>query len=371
MTLNRVTNSFTYPFYEDIASFVKSLSLAFLERLRFEGRDLATVHALGAYQGKQDLFRRQTPEVLEALRAVASIESTESSNRIEGIEAPRGQLERIVLHHAAPRNRSEQEIAGYRDALALIHESAPHMALAPRLILQIHQTIHRYLPGEGGQWKSMDNEISEQLDDGTRRIRFRPTPAIATPQAMDELFASWGHAHSTRAADPLVLVPLLVLDFLCIHPFRDGNGRTARLLTLLALYQSGYEVGRYISLERVIEDSKETYYEALEASSRNWHEGTHNAFPWMRYFWGMLLRAYREFEERVGTVSSGRGTKTRQVREAALRQILPFAISEIERACPGVGRDMVRIVLRQLRDEGLLVTTGLGRAAKWRRVETR
>ena len=301
----------------------------------------------------------------------ACIESTESSNRIEGIEAPRGQLEKIVLHNAAPRNRSEQEIAGYRDALALIHESAPHMPLSPRLVLQLHQNIYRYLPGEGGEWKSIDNEITELRTDGSRRIRFRPTPAIATPQAMDDLFSGWGHAHSTQAAEPLVLVPLLVLDFLCIHPFRDGNGRTARLLTLLALYQSGYEVGHYISLERVIEESKETYYEALEASSRNWHEGTHDAFPWLRYFWGMLLRAYKEFEERVGTITPGRGTKTRQVREAALRQITLFSISDIERAAPGVGRDMVRVVLRQLRDEGLLVSTGAGRAAKWRRVETK
>lgn len=332
---------------------------------------MATVHALGAYHGKQDLFRQQTPETLDALRVAACIESTESSNRIEGIEAPRGQLEKIVLHNAAPRNRSEQEIAGYRDALALIHESAPHMPLSPRLVLQLHQNIYRYLPGEGGEWKSIDNEIAELRTDGSRRIRFRPTPAIATPQAMDDLFSGWGHAHSTQAAEPLVLVPLLVLDFLCIHPFRDGNGRTARLLTLLALYQSGYEVGHYISLERVIEESKETYYEALEASSRNWHEGTHDAFPWLRYFWGMLLRAYKEFEERVGTITPGRGTKTRQVREAALRQITLFSISDIERAAPGVGRDMVRVVLRQLRDEGLLVSTGAGRAAKWRRVETK
>ena len=344
---------------------------AFLDRLRFERGDLATVHALGAYRGKQDLFRQQTPETLAALREAACIESTESSNRIEGIEAPRAQLEKIVLHHAVPRNRSEQEIAGYRDALALIHESAPHMPLSPRLVVQLHQTIYRYLPGEGGQWKSTDNEISERLPGGQQRIRFRPTPAIATPQAMDDLFAGWGHAHSTQAAEPLVLVPLLVLDFLCIHPFRDGNGRTARLLTLMALYQSGYEVGRYISLERVIEESKDTYYEALEASSHNWHEGTHDPFPWQRYFWGMLLRAYKEFEERVGSITPGRGTKTRQVREAALRQITPFAISDLERACPGVGRDMVRIVLRQLRDEGLLVSSGSGRAAKWRRMETK
>ncbi|MBI4623467.1 MAG: Fic family protein [Verrucomicrobia bacterium] len=347
-----------------------SFAPEFLERLRFERADLVTVQALGAYRGKQDLFRKQTPETLEALRKVARVESTESSNRIEGIEAPRVQLEKIVLHHAAPRNRSEQEIAGYRDALALIHDSAPAMPLSPNLILQLHQTVFRYLPGEGGQWKTTDNEIIDLHADGSHRVRFRTVPALATPQAMEDLVGAWQHAHSTHAPDALVLVPLLVFDFLCIHPFRDGNGRVARLLTLLALYQAGYEVGRYISLERVIEESKATYYETLEASSQRWHEGTHDPFPWLRYFWGTLLRAYKEFEDRLGHIAPGRGSKTKQVREAALRQIAPFAISDLERLCPGVGRDMVRLVLRQLRDEGLLNSSGVGRAAKWQRAPT-
>jgi len=344
---------------------VPSFKPPFIERLRFKPADLATVHAIGAYRGKQDLFRQQTPEALDALKETARIESTESSNRIEGIEAPRIQVERIVHHQAIPRNRSEQEIAGYRDALALIHDSASEMALTSNLVLQLHQTVFRYLPGEGGQWKSVDNEIVEHLTDGSRRLRFRPVAAIATPQAMDDLLAGWKGGRSAPEADPLILIPLLVLDFLCIHPFRDGNGRVGRLLTLLALYQAGYEVGRYISLERVIEESKETYYEALESSSQRWHEDSHDPFPWLRYFWGVLLRSYREFEDRVGRIKPGRGSKTKQVREVVLRQIASFAISDIERLCPGVGRDMVRLVLRQLRDEGLVVSSGVGRAATW------
>jgi Fic family protein len=346
---------------------MNSFEAKFLDGLRFEQSDLATVQALGAYRGKQDLFRQQTPETLEALRETARIESTESSNRIEGIEAPRLQLEKIVLHQAMPRNRSEQEIAGYRDALAMIHDSASEMPLAANVILQLHQTVFRYLPGDGGQWKSADNEIVERLADGTRRLRFRPVPSTATPQAVDDLITGWQHSLSAPTSDALVRIPLLVLDFLCIHPFRDGNGRVGRLLTLLALYQSGYEVGRYISLERVIEESKETYYEALEASSLHWHESTHNPFPWMRYFWGVLLRSYKEFEDRVGRIVPGRGTKTKQVRDAVMRQVIPFAISEIERQCPGVGRDMIRLVLRQLRDERLVASSGFGRAAKWQR----
>ena len=258
-------------------------------------------------------------------------------------------------------------IAGYRDALAIIHDSASAMPLTTNLILQLHQTVFQYLPGDGGQWKSIDNEIIERLEDGTRRLRFRPVPSIATPQAMGDLVAGWQLAHVAPASDALVLTTLLVLDFLCIHPFRDGNGRVGRLLTLLALYQAGYEVGRYISLERVIEESKDTYYEALEASSQHWHEGSHNPFPWMRYFWGTLLRSYKEFEERVGHIVPGRGSKSKQVRETVMRQGTPFSISEIERQCPGVGRDMIRLVLRQLRDEGLVASSGVGRAAKWRR----
>src|SRR5580658_5294137 len=199
-----------------------SFSEDFLSKLRFEQSDIAAVQALGAYRGKQDLFRQQTPEALEALRETARIESAESSNRIEGIEAPRIQVERIVHHQAMPRNRSEQEIAGYRDALALIHDSASGMAFTPHLVLQLHQTIFRYLPGEGGQWKSVDNDIVEHLPDGGRRLRFRPVAAIGTPQAMDDLFAGWKDAQAAPAADPLILIPLLVLDFLCIHPFRDG-----------------------------------------------------------------------------------------------------------------------------------------------------
>ena len=346
---------------------MSSFNSTLIERLRFEPADLATVHAIGAYRGKQELFRQQTPEALAALRETARIESAESSNRIEGIEAPRIQVEKIVHHQAMPRNRSEQEIAGYRDALALIHDPASGMAFTPNLVLQLHQTIFRYLPGEGGRWKYVDNEIIEHLPDGSRRLRFRPVTAIGTPQAMDGLFAGWKLAQAAPEADPLILIPLLVLDFLCIHPFRDGNGRVGRLLTLLALYQAGYEVGRYISLERVIEDSKDTYYEALESSSRRWHEDSHDPFPWLRYFWGILLRSYREFEDRVVLIKPGRGSKTKQVRDVISRQVSPFAISDIERLCPGVGRDLVRLVLRQLRDEGLVVSSGVGRAATWTR----
>jgi Fic family protein len=185
---------------------------------------------------------------------------------------------------------------------------------------------------------------------------------------MTDLAGRYATALDQHLADPLVLVPLAMLDFLCIHPFPDGNGRMSRLLTLLLLYHFDYAVGRYISLERIFEETKEGYYETLEASSQGWHQGQHDAKPWLDYFWGALLRAYREFEERVGTIERGRGSKGDRVRAEVLGRCLPFSISEIEEACPGVSRDMVRLVLRAMKSEGLIESTGKGRGAKWKRV---
>ncbi len=344
---------------------MKSLTPAYLDGLRLSAADGSTLRALGEGRGRQDLFRRQTPEVLTALRHAAIIESTESSNRIEGVVAPHDRVEALVLKNSTPRDRSEQEIAGYRDALNLIHESARGMAFSVNVILQLHTMLYRYHAGQGGRWKMAQNEIVERGADGTvERVRFVPPSPVATPLLMDQLVGSYARAVA-EAREPLILVPLAVLDFLCIHPFGDGNGRMARLLTLQLLYHFDYEVGRYISLERIIEESKETYYETLEASSQHWHDGRHDVLPWMHYFWGVLLRAYGEFEERVGTLRTGRGAKTDLVEEAISRRIGAFAIGEIEAECPGVTRDWIRMVFRRLRDQGKIVRQGKGRGAKW------
>lgn len=345
---------------------MRSLAPEFLARLVFDASQLAAIQRLGEARGRQDLFVAQIPEQLEVLRHAAAVESSESSNRIEGVVAAPGRVEAIVLKAAAPRDRSEQEIAGYRDALQLIHESHAHMAFTTNVVLQLHAMLFRYLPSEGGVWKATDNEIVERDVQGhVTRVRFTPVSAVGVPPAMQALAGAYDAAQRDGRFDPLILVPLAVLDFLCIHPFRDGNGRMARLLTLLLLYRFRYRVGRYISLERVVEESKETYYEALERSSQGWHEGRHDSKPWLDYFWGVLLRAYREFEERVDTLSKGRGSKTEQVREAVGRRIGPFSISDIEKDSPGVSRDMVRVVLRQLRDDGAITPLGKGRGARW------
>lgn len=346
-----------------------SLTPDYLAKLRFDTQQLATLRALGEYGGKQRMYVAQSPEVLNDLQQIAVIESTESSNRLEGVVVAASRLKSLVLKNATPKSRSEQEVAGYRDALGLIHESAGQMSFSEGVILQLHSILYRYMPEfgkyAGGHWKATNNDIIERHPDGSSRIRFRPVAAHLTPMAITDMIGRYRTALDQHLADPLVLVPLVILDFLCIHPFPDGNGRMARLLTLQLLYHFDYTVGRFISLERIFEESKESYYETLEASSQNWHEAAHDISPWLNYFWGALLRAYKEFEERVGTIERGRGAKGDRVRAEILKRNLPFSISEIEEACPGVSRDMVRLVLRAIKAEGLIAPTGKGRGTKW------
>jgi Fic family protein len=342
-----------------------SLTVDYLNQLSFSAQQVTSLKAIGEYRGKQELYKYQTPQIMDSLRVAAIIESVESSNRLEGITAKRDRIEALVLKPSAPANRSEEEIAGYRDALQQIHEQADHLPISTNTILQFHAMISRYTSQIGGRWKQRDNVILERYRDGAQRIRFRPTPASETPSAMAQLVDAYDMAMHHDRREPLVVIPLVVLDFLCIHPFQDGNGRCSRLLTLLLLYRFGYEVGRYISLERLFEQSKVSYYEALEASSKHWHEGRHNVNPWLNYFWGVLIAAYKEFEERVGTIQTARGSKTELVRAAISRRIGPFAISDVEQDCPGVSRDMIRVVLNQMRKEGLVKLHGKGRGAKW------
>jgi Fic family protein len=346
---------------------MSSLSQEYLGKLTFTAEQISILRSLGEYRGKQALFFKQSPEALKSLQLVAKIESSESSNRLEGIELPHKRIEELVLKDTTPKNRSEQEIAGYRDALNLIHESGEHMPFTPNVILQLHTILYRYMANPGGRFKSTDNEIVENHPDGSKRIRFIPTKAHLTCNAVDELTKNYAVSIEEQKQDALILIPLAILDFLCIHPFSDGNGRMSRLLTLMLLYKFNYQVGHYISLERIFEESKESYYETLEASSQNWHLGKHDEKPWLNYFWGTLLRAYREFEERVGTITTNRGSKTELVRLAINRKMAPFSISDIESDCPGVSRDMIRQILRKMRDEGLITVSSGGRGAMWQR----
>lgn len=330
---------------------------------------LQTVRALGELKGRQELFTKQAPQALLTLRQAAIVQSTESSNRIEGVVAPPKRLQQLLADKTTPQNRSEQEILGYRDVLATIHASAPAMPFTPGIVQQLHRDLFRYTAQPGGTWKAADNAIEETRPDGTTHVRFQPVSAHLTPIAMQTLHQEFGSQWQAGEIDHLMLIPAYILDFLCIHPFRDGNGRLARLLSLLLLYQAGYEVGRFISLERLIEETREGYYAALGASSQGWHEGAHTLLPWTEYFLGVLLAACREFEARVGTLAGARGTKTQMVREAVLRLPDGFRITDVERLCPTVSRDMIRVVLNALKPEGLHCE-GSGAAALWRKPPT-
>lgn len=347
---------------------MNSLNLEYLNKLNFSAEQISALLALGEYRGKQALFFKQSPETLKSLQLVAKIESSESSNRLEGIELPHKKIEELIIKGTAPRSRSEQEIAGYRDALNLIHESGKYMPFTPNVILQLHTVLCRYMADPGGRFKSTDNEIIEKHPDGTQRVRFTPTKAHLTVDAVDQLTRNYALVVEQKKHDALIFIPLAILDFLCIHPFSDGNGRISRLLTLMLLYQFDYEVGHYISLERIFEDSKESYYETLEISSQRWHSAKHDVRPWLNYFWGALLRAYREFEERVGIVATSRGSKTHLVSSAINRRMRPFSISDIESDCPGISRDLIRKILREMKKNRLITVSSGGRGAVWQRI---
>ncbi len=348
-----------------------SLQPAFLADLGFGARDVATLRALGEYRGKRVLYAGQRPETLAVLHAEALIESTDSSNRLEGITTPAVRLMALIEHITTPRDRSEQEIIGYRDALESIHKRGRKMPVTVNVIRQLHQTLYHLTPDKGGQWKVADNEFVEKDVQGNiTRVLFKALPAKATPQAMDDLIVGYKQA-ITEGNDPMVIIPLAVLDFVCIHPFRNGSGRVARLLTLLLLYHAGYEVGQYISLQRLCEKYRESYYDALELSSQGWDQGEHDVLPWLNYFWGVLVEAYKEFEERVGQFDGARRSKSEHVREAVGRKVSPFKIVDLERDCPGVSRETIRLVLREMKAEGLVRAEGRGRGARWIKVDVR
>lgn len=347
---------------------MKSFEQGLIEQQPINQGLLQTIRLIGEYKGKQELFKEQAPQVLETLRQAAVIQSTESSNRIEGITVPLERIKKLVTEKTTPRDRSEQEIAGYRDVLTTIHTSYAHIPFTPNIVLQLHRDLYQFAVNTGGRWKTVDNEISATYPDGTKVVRFRPIPAYATPEAMERLHEQFNRCWHSGAIEPLLLIPTYILDFLCIHPFLDGNGRMARLITLLLLYKAGYEVGRFISLERIVERTKESYYDTLYQSSQDWHEGQHNLLPWWEYFLGvMVLSAYREFETRVGVVTSARGTKTAMVLDVINNLPREFSIRELQERCPTVGIDLIRRILRRERDAGHLTCQGRGAEARWQK----
>jgi len=344
---------------------LKSLEREFLEQQAIPIEMGGLLQVLGEMKGRQDLFRHQTTQVLESLRQAAIIESTESSNRIEGVTVSPNRFRELMIHPTEPRDRSEAEIIGYRNVLSQIHTNPERFDLTEETIKAFHSAIYAQTSLTGGRYKQKDNTIEERLQDGRWITRFVPVSARETPSYMNEMITRFNRLQNDGRISPLLLIPTLILDFLCIHPFTDGNGRVSRLMTVLLLNVSGYEIGRYISVERLIEQSKETYYEALRKSSENWHQSLHRLKPWWQYSLGILIGAYKELEVRVGAVTKARGAKTALVDQAVVMLPDTFGISDVERACPAVSRDMIRVVLNRLRDEGKLACKGTGRKALW------
>lgn len=326
------------------------------------------VGALGRCQGRQESVQHQAPQLLEMLRQIAVVESTEASNRIKGITIPKRRL-KALMAQAAPETRPEAEIAGYRDVLVRIHEGQIGLPLTSESILALHADLYAYLPGEGGQWKQRDYAIRRVLPDGREVVCFVPLLADETPAAMEELCQHLERTWVSEQVDRLLSISAFILDFLCIHPFADGNGRLARLLTLLLLCAAGCEIGRYTSLECIIEATIETYRDALWRSSQRWDVGHHDLTPWHQYSLGVLIYAYREFEKRVEKLATTPGAKRAAVM-AAFESFDPgqtFSISELERVCSTASRATTRRVLNELREKGQVECLSTGRRARWRK----
>ena len=327
---------------------------------------VASIHE---HKGKQELFLEANIDELKTLLEVALIQSTGASNRIEGIYTSDKRLEELVSQKAEPRNRSEQEIAGYREVLATIHESYEYITPRPNIILQLHRDLYSYSQGAtGGNYKNSDNVIAETDAEGHQKARFIPVPAFQTADAMDELCSRFLEAWEADRIDKLVLIPMFILDFLCIHPFNDGNGRMSRLLTLLLFYKAGYIVGKYVSMEMLIEKTKETYYEALQASSTGWHECENSYEPFVKYYLGIILKAYNEFESRVEHLKNRSLSKPERIKAVIDHKVGKITKKEIMELCPDISKVTVERTLTDLVKSGYIAKVGAGPATAYVRI---
>jgi Fic family protein len=321
---------------------------------------------LGEARGKQELFSRQSPQRLKALREHALVESAVSSNRIEGVEVDQSRITTIVFGRQLLKHRDEEEVRGYRQALTWIHDQGAKIRVSEETILQLHHMTRGEI-WDAGKYKEKDGDIIEKFPDGRWRIRFRTVPAKDTPGCMKDLVGLYDDAVKNRIIPQFVLLAAFNLDFLCIHPFRDGNGRVSRLLLLLQCYHLGLEVGRYISLERLIEQNKERYYETLEQSSLGWHEGKHDPWPYINFILSIIRTACLEFEQRIGRMQSPKGEKTRLVLHAINNTFGPFSVAELQNKCPNVSVDMIRRILKNLRARDQVKCLGRGQNAQWQK----
>jgi len=315
-------------------------------------------------RGRQDLWIRQKPEVLAVLREQAIIQSAESSNRIEGVTIAPDRLRPVVLGNATPRDRSEEELAGYRQALDWIFSRQRRVPVTPAVIQRLHALAQGGFSGDAGAWKQRDNEVIEILPSGERKVRFVPTPAKDTPKTVAALCLNYRDIGDEQRVPALLVVATFVLDLLCIHPFRDGNGRVSRLAATLLLQSHGFQVARYISLERLVEESKDQYYRALAECSQGWHEGRNAVVPWWNYFLDVLRRAYDELDLQMGSVEA-RPAKGDLVRQTILTQVEQFTLGDLAAQVPAASPQLIKKVLAEMKQQGKVRLLGRGRGARW------
>ena len=333
-----------------------------LRNIKWDNEVLGLVAQIHEYKGKQALFLKQKPATLEKLVEIAKIQSTEASNKIEGVVTTAARIKQLCDQKTTPRNRDEEEISGYRDALSLIHESYEYIPIKSSYILQLHKVLYRYSQrGIGGRFKNTQNYITEIKESGEQIVRFMPLDPFETPTAIEKMCESFNRETDACEIDPLILIPAFIVDFLCVHPFNDGNGRMSRLLTTLLLYRVGYVVGKYVSLESKIEKTKESYYKALEKSDINWNREENDITPFIKYILGTVLAAYRDFEQRVILVED-KASAIDLVRNAVNNTIGKFTKSDIMELVPSVGKTSVENSLKILIEEGVIGRDGKGKA---------
>ena len=327
---------------------------------------VALLTQIHEFKGEQSLFIEAKADALTQLVEVAKIQSTEASNKIEGIYTTDDRLKAIVKDKTTPKTRNEREIAGYRDVLNTIHESHDNIPLRPNIILQLHRDLYKFEGYDiGGKYKAADNIIEEEDSKGNKHVRFRPMAAWETPEAIRNLCDEYDKALSKGTVDPLLLIPMFILDFLCIHPFNDGNGRMSRLLTLLCLCRAGYIVGKYISIEHLIEKTKESYYECLQASSAGWHEDENDYEPFVKYMLGIVVAAYRDFTERVNVLITSNLSKPERIAKLIESTFGEITKSEIMEKCPDISQITVQRALYDLLSEEKIIKIGGGRYTKY------
>ena len=341
---------------------MKNFDYSLLSTRTFDREVINYIGLIHEFKGRQQLYLEQKPQELETLVEIAKIQSTESSNAIEGITTTKARLKSLMADKTTPRDRGEKEIKGYRHVLNVIHENFDYVPIRKNYILQLHKMLYQFTEERfGGSFKDTPNEIDMVYPDGRAVLLFKPLEPFETPYAVEKICEEYDKAINTYGIDPLIAIPVFILDFLCIHPFNDGNGRMSRLLTTLLLCKSGFVIGRYISLEKKIELTKDEYYVALQESSQNWHEEKNDDTAFIKYILGTIVAAYRDFEERVNML--GKKVSARDMVEKAIRsKIGKFTKNDIMELCPEIGRGSVENSLKALCEEGIIKKEGQGRA---------